>query len=310
MATSYLSPGVYVEEVDRGSKPIEAVGTTSASSVSTSDDGPGGEIAFDQLDSVYLRPLVTLPGRHSSPTRSTDFSTTAALAAIVNVGAPASLDLSPADKAAAADKAAMTVTPTAPGGTTPSTCPRLTPTPTTSAGHGPGARTGLKCFEGDRDGSRSSPLPARSRWRMMSFTHCEVRKGSLLRHPSTAVRPFRAAWIAWCGRADSMARSASRGSRSTIRERGNVFIPPSGHCAGVYARTDNEHGVQGPANEDRPRRAGPALQVSRGEQDILNPRGINCIRLAQGRRHPHLGPAPCRAIRRGATSTSAACSSW
>ena len=27
MATSYLSPGVYVEEVDRGSKPIEAVGT-------------------------------------------------------------------------------------------------------------------------------------------------------------------------------------------------------------------------------------------------------------------------------------------
>ena len=27
MATSYLSPGGYVEEVDRGSKPIEAVGT-------------------------------------------------------------------------------------------------------------------------------------------------------------------------------------------------------------------------------------------------------------------------------------------
>ena len=26
MATSYLSPGVYVEEVDRGSKPIEAAG--------------------------------------------------------------------------------------------------------------------------------------------------------------------------------------------------------------------------------------------------------------------------------------------
>jgi len=28
MATSYLSPGVYIEEVDRGSKPIEAVGTS------------------------------------------------------------------------------------------------------------------------------------------------------------------------------------------------------------------------------------------------------------------------------------------
>ena len=27
----YLSPGVYVEEVDRGPKPIEGVGTTTAS---------------------------------------------------------------------------------------------------------------------------------------------------------------------------------------------------------------------------------------------------------------------------------------
>ena len=30
MSPSYLSPGVYVEEVDRGSKPIEAVGTAVA----------------------------------------------------------------------------------------------------------------------------------------------------------------------------------------------------------------------------------------------------------------------------------------
>ena len=27
MASTYLSPGVYVEEVDRGTKPIEAAGT-------------------------------------------------------------------------------------------------------------------------------------------------------------------------------------------------------------------------------------------------------------------------------------------
>src|SRR5262245_61748804 len=30
MATSYLSPGVYIEEVDSGARPIEAVGTTTA----------------------------------------------------------------------------------------------------------------------------------------------------------------------------------------------------------------------------------------------------------------------------------------
>ena len=33
MATTYLSPGVYVEEVDRGTKPIEAVGTSLAAFV-------------------------------------------------------------------------------------------------------------------------------------------------------------------------------------------------------------------------------------------------------------------------------------
>ena len=30
MALSYASPGVYVEEVDKGTKPIEAVGTSTA----------------------------------------------------------------------------------------------------------------------------------------------------------------------------------------------------------------------------------------------------------------------------------------
>ena len=32
MATSYLSPGVYVEEVDRGTKPLEMVGTSTVGS--------------------------------------------------------------------------------------------------------------------------------------------------------------------------------------------------------------------------------------------------------------------------------------
>src|SRR2546428_10750672 len=40
MATSYLSPGVYVEEVDRGSKPIEAVGTNTVGFLGESMLGP------------------------------------------------------------------------------------------------------------------------------------------------------------------------------------------------------------------------------------------------------------------------------
>src|SRR2546430_950399 len=43
MATAYLSPGVYVEEVDRGSKPIEGVGTAVAAFVGFAETGPVGD---------------------------------------------------------------------------------------------------------------------------------------------------------------------------------------------------------------------------------------------------------------------------
>ena len=40
MATSYLAPGVYVEEVPSGARPIEAVGTSTAAFVGAAPNGP------------------------------------------------------------------------------------------------------------------------------------------------------------------------------------------------------------------------------------------------------------------------------
>jgi hypothetical protein len=49
--------------------------------------------------------------------------------------------------------------------------------------------------------------------------------------------------------------------------------------AGIYARSDSERGVhKAPANEIVRGALGLRYSVSRGEQDILNPKGINCIR--------------------------------
>ncbi|NUQ56733.1 MAG: phage tail sheath family protein, partial [Dehalococcoidia bacterium] len=42
MATTYLTPGVYVEEVDKGSKPIEGVGTAVAAFLGVAARGPVG----------------------------------------------------------------------------------------------------------------------------------------------------------------------------------------------------------------------------------------------------------------------------
>ena len=59
-----------------------------------------------------------------------------------------------------------------------------------------------------------------------------------------------------------------------------VSMPPSGHMAGVWARTDSERGVhKAPANVTIRGVQGLTQMLSRAEQDVLNPVGINCIRF-------------------------------
>ncbi|WP_432122727.1 phage tail sheath family protein [Streptomyces sp. S1] len=61
-------------------------------------------------------------------------------------------------------------------------------------------------------------------------------------------------------------------------------VPPSGHMAGVWARNDTERGVhKAPANEIVRGAVDLELQITRGEQDLLNPIGVNCIRSFPGR---------------------------
>jgi phage tail sheath protein FI len=65
-----------------------------------------------------------------------------------------------------------------------------------------------------------------------------------------------------------------------------VEVPPSGHIAGIYARTDTERGVhKAPANAViRGIRLadGIAQDVTKRHQDLLNPRGINALRFFPG----------------------------
>jgi phage tail sheath protein FI len=62
------------------------------------------------------------------------------------------------------------------------------------------------------------------------------------------------------------------------------LVPPSGHMAGVYARTDATRGVhKAPANEIVRGALGLEVVVTKGEHDLLNPKGINVIRTFPGR---------------------------
>ena len=63
-----------------------------------------------------------------------------------------------------------------------------------------------------------------------------------------------------------------------------IDVPPSGFVAGIYARNDTERGVhKAPANEVVRGALGATSQITKGEQDVLNPVGINCIRTFTGR---------------------------
>jgi len=281
MATSYLSPGVYVEEVDRGSKPIEAVGTNTVGFLGESMMGPVNQAVLVTNWTQFVKTF----GDFTQSTFMAHaiygfFNNGGSRCYIVNVGAPASLDLTPADKVAAVEKAGAV-----PGlESVESSVPKSDNDGRyIGKDNGPGARTGLKCFEEiDEISLVCAPGVTSPAVQDALLTHCEVRKdrfavldspetvqGGVDRLPRPRDSKYGGFYFPWIQVYDP--------------ERGNVYVPPSGHVLGVYARTDNDRGVhKAPANEIVRGALGLRYQISRGEQDILNPRGINCIRLMQG----------------------------
>lgn len=82
-----------------------------------------------------------------------------------------------------------------------------------------------------------------------------------------------AMYYPWIETAD---RTGSNGRTRTI--------PPCGHVAGIFARTDETRGVhKAPANEVLRDVLGLEVQITKGEQDELNPIGVNAIRAFPGR---------------------------
>ena len=70
-------------------------------------------------------------------------------------------------------------------------------------------------------------------------------------------------------------------NRSIPRE---IMLPPSGFICGIYARNDNSKGVsKSPGNETVRGALRFETDISFAEQEVLNPRGVNCLRFFPGR---------------------------
>lgn len=74
---------------------------------------------------------------------------------------------------------------------------------------------------------------------------------------------------------------AQPGNESIPRE---ILLPPSGFISGIYARNDNSKGVsKSPGNETVRGALRFETDISFAEQELLNPRGVNCLRFFPGR---------------------------
>ena len=275
MATSYLSPGVYVEEVDRGTKPIEAVGTNTVGFLGESSKGPLNETVLITNWSQFVKTFGDFKDctEHLAHAVYGFFNNGGSRCFIVNVGAP---EGAPVAKAAATgdkkdEKPAVAV---GGGGRDGLFIGR---------DGGPGARTGLKCMEEvDEIAILAAPGQVSPAVQDALLSHCETRKdrfavldspetitGGVDKLPKPRDSKYGAYYFPWIQVYDP--------------DKGNIFVPPSGHVCGVYSRTDSERGVhKAPANEIIRGALGMKYNVSKGEQDLLNPKGINAIRFMNG----------------------------
>jgi len=282
--TSYLTPGVYIQEVASGPRPIQAVGTSTAAFVGTAPDPRarvGEAVAVNNRE--QFRRLFCPPG-----TTSTDlshavfgfFMNGGQRCFVVNVGPGGALTGSGRkaglDLLEAVDEVAIVA---APGYSDPAShdallthcetmgdrvaildppevaepVERLIEVATAAAPARRSRRGAGEEGEGEEEGAAgTAPGPA----------------GGL--RPRGSDRGFGAFYFPWITVADALDTKQL------------VNCPPSGHMAGIWARTDSNRGVhKAPANEVVNGALNVAYAVTRGEQGELNANGVNCIRFFQ-----------------------------
>ena len=387
MATSYLTPGVYVEEVDRGSKPIEGVGTAVAAFLGVAAKGPVGRATMVANWTQFTETFGEfVPGAYLAHSVYGYFNNGGSLCYVVRIGGDETGEVKPPQPAAAltsrASSGAVTLRALArdAGAATgtsvevseseadafnitvrrgdteerfegltmargpknvfevvnkqstlvtieevrvqglsaaerapaPGTYPLALPeTRALAAEVSPDAyegnvadRTGLGGLEAidqvtmlcapdvmaayqagalDRDGVKAVQLAM--------IAHCEKmgdRVAILDALPELNAQQaldwrmneagydskYAALYYPWIPVANP-----TPGASSTT-----MLMPPSGHMAGIWARSDGERGVhKAPANEVIRGAIGLGINLTGAEQGVLNPVGVNCLRVFPGR---------------------------
>ncbi len=287
MPVDYRTPGVYIDELSNGAKPIQAVGTSTAGFVGTAPNGNAHvHEPVSILNWMHFRRVFVDDPDGNPLGETTDlakavlgfFTNGGSLCFVVNIG------------------------------------PWSGPVPGAT-----GSRQGVDALDlVDEISIVAAPGFTDAASYDTILTHCELRKDrvAILDGPAefddvtkltqvatgappppepagddedAPAPPRRAA----AGQGGLMPRRSERGfgafyvpqieMTDPLDPATTVVAPPSGHIAGVWARTDAERGVhKAPANT--PLRGATRLtrHITSAEQELLNPEGVNCIRTFTG----------------------------
>ncbi len=151
---------------------------------------------------------------------------------------------------------------------------------------GPGRRTGIQAFiDNDVVSIMAIPGVTDANVQLSLVAHCEnlgsrfaildiprekTKVADVMTHRNLFDSSYCALYNPWLSVFDPL-------------DKRNIFVPPSGTIAGIYSRSDTTRGVQkAPANEVLRGVVGLDVQYNKGEQDILNPAGVNLIRSFTG----------------------------
>ncbi len=271
----YLAPDIYIEEVPGGARPIQAVGTSTAGFVGVAPTKTArvGEAVAIPNWAEFVRQFVTA-GDASTPLSYAVrgfFDNGGTLCYVCNVGDnPITSGL---DALGRIDEIAIVAAPGQYGADVYdallSHCESLqdrvcildTPPAVTDLNQLTQVAT-----------AGATPAPKRARG-----ADADAAAGDAAPAPSGGLRPrqsdngFGAVYYPWISVRDPLAPGSI------------VNVAPSGHIAGIWARSDATRGVhKAPANEIIRGALDVSQRLTRSEQGILNPVGVNVIRYFSG----------------------------
>lgn len=292
MASGYLTPGVYMEEVSTGPRPIESVGTSTAAFLGVAPDpearvheavAVNNWMQFTRLYAAGDKPTSTPLARAVYGF----FENGGRRCFIINVGANGSIAATVTrgkrQGIALLEEVDEVAIVAAPGFTDAASYDSL-------LSHCEKMEDRVAVLDGPEDAPNLEALlkvateeaPARPRRGAAAATagaaeaaHADApapsgspaeARGGL--KPRSSDRGFGAFYVPWLT------------VRDPLDPRQLVNVPPSGAVAGIYARTDATRGVhKAPANEVIRGALNITYNITRQEQGELNQNGVNCIRL-------------------------------